>query len=115
MGLDQQLVILKDTGLTTMDILPVLVRKCNKFIFIVGQIFLLKMLYELLLGLLVGIFTTETENYTGSRLQRVRLQQAPSCNEQRKKFSHNEHPATTNTFLCIKLLVVSGTQYNCFQ
>ena len=27
-----------------------------------------------------------------------------------KMFSYNEHPATTSTFLCIKMLVVSGTQ-----
>ena len=27
-----------------------------------------------------------------------------------KKFSYNKHPATTSTFSCIKVLVVSGTQ-----
>ena len=27
-----------------------------------------------------------------------------------KKFSYNEHPVTTSTYLCIKMLVVSGTQ-----
>ena len=35
-----------------------------------------------------------------------------------KKFSYNEHPATTSTFSCIKVLVVSGTQctyFNCFS
>ena len=33
MGPDRQLAILKDIGFTTMDILPVLVRQCNNFIF----------------------------------------------------------------------------------
>ena len=30
-----------------------------------------------------------------------------------KKFGYNEHPATTSTFSCIKVLVVSGTQCIC--
>ena len=32
-----------------------------------------------------------------------------------KKFSYNEHPGSTSTFLCIKLLVVSGTQCTCLE
>ena len=32
-----------------------------------------------------------------------------------KKFSDNEHPATTDIFLCIKLLVVSGTESSCLE
>ena len=32
-----------------------------------------------------------------------------------KKFSYNEHPGSTSTFLCIKLFVVSGTQCTCLE
>ena len=60
-------------------------------------------------------------HYTGSRLQRVRLQRSPGCNEQIflsikviDRSVKNEHPLVTNSFFCIlQLLVVSGTQCRC--
>ena len=53
--------------------------------------------------------------HTGSRLQQVRLLRTndffcvkPALSHNVKKFSYDEHLPTTRTFLCIKVLVVSG-------
>ena len=75
--------------------------------------------------------TTNDQLYTGSCLQQVRLQWATDCtlgpayNEfgnrflcikvtgtKVKQFGYYEHPPTTSSFLCIFLLVLSGTQFN---
>ena len=83
-----------------------------------------KMVSHATMVMLQDSFDDTEGKYTRSRLQRVRLQRAPGYYEQIiyyvyqcsffdynvKRFSFHEHPATTTTILCIKLLVVSRTR-----
>ena len=65
-----------------------------------------------LLHITMGPLTTSSVTMSTwlLRANNVLYSQCPLINYNVKKFSYKEHGATTSTFLCVKLLVVSGTQ-----